>query len=156
MSRILSHELPERADAAHSAAGTVEWTCDPWRENARVAGLSACTAVALCALVAAAHVPFLVFAGLCAFVIAAFAPAFTVVRCRADREGVARRGWFGWERRAWKDVRRVERLSRALLCSPYASRHPLDSARALSLPLPAAEREALVARIESLRSAHGR
>ncbi len=156
MSRILSHDLEGRAVETHAASGTVEWTCDPWRENARVAGLSVGAAVALCALAAASHVPFLVFAGLSAFVIAAFSPAFTTVHCRADAAGVARRGWFGWERREWKDVRRVEPLPRALLCSPYAHRHPLDSARALALPLPSAGREALLAAVESLRSAHGR
>lgn len=156
MSRMLSHELPDGAAPARGETGTVEWTCDPWRENARVAGLSAAVAAALCALVAAAHVPFLVFAGLAVFVVAAFAPAFTVTRCRVDRDGVARRGWFGWERRAWSDVRRIERLPRAALCSPYAKRHTLDSARALSLPLPAKDADALFAAIESLGAGHGR
>lgn len=156
MSRILSHELPDGAAPTRGEAGTVEWTCDPWRENARVAGLSVAVAVALCALVATAHVPFLVFAGIDAFVIAAFAPAFTVAHCRVDEHGVARRGWFGWERRTWSDVRRIERLPRAALCSPYAKRHALDSARALALPLPVEGADTLFAAIEALRGRHGR
>ncbi len=156
MSRIFSHDLPDGAAPTRGEAGTVEWTCDPWRENARVAGLSAAVAVALCALVASAKVPFLVFAGVGAFVIAAFAPAFTVAHCRADRDGVARRGWFGWERRAWSEVRRIERLPRAVLCSPYAKRHALDSARALSLPLPADGADTLFAAIEALGGRDGR
>ena len=31
MSRILSHELPDDAAPTRGEAGTVEWTCDPWR-----------------------------------------------------------------------------------------------------------------------------
>ena len=133
----------------------LEWTCDPWRENARVAGLSASAAFASCVLLAALREPFLVFAGLCVFVFAAFSPAFTVVRCRADRAGVARRGWLGWERRAWKDVRRIEPLPRAVLCSPYASPHVLDATRALSLPVGRADRSRVEAALEALRRAHG-
>lgn len=146
---------PAVSSAAPEGAAVLEWTCDPWRENARVAGVSALAAFACCLLLATLREPFLVFAGLCVFVFAAFSPAFTIVRCRADRTGVAKRGWLGWERRAWKDVRRIDVLPRAVLCSPYASRHALDVARAISLPVAAADRERLAGALEALRRAHG-
>ena len=155
MSTLATPPAPTLSAAAPEGAGALEWTCDPWRENARVAGLSASAAFACCMLLATLREPFLVFAGLCVFVFAAFSPAFSPVRCRADAAGVARRGWLGWERRAWRDVRRVEPLSRAILCSPYATRHPLDAARAMSLPVAAGERERVLATLEALRRAHG-
>ncbi|MFN8588545.1 MAG: hypothetical protein U0704_12185 [Candidatus Eisenbacteria bacterium] len=141
-------------NVAPAESGALEWTCDPWRENARVAGLSASAAFGCCVLLATLREPFLVFAGLCLFVFAAFSPAFTPVRCRADRTGVARRGWLGWERRGWAEVRRLELLPAAVLCSPFAAKHPLDAARALALPVPAAERERCFAALQELRRSH--
>lgn len=138
------------------AGAVIEWTCDPWRENARVASLSAVSALVLCLVVAALREPFVVTVALVVICVAAFAPAITPVRCRADERGVARRGMLGWEHREWSSVRRLEVLPAALLVSPYSRRHWLDAQRGLSLPLPADRREELLRRLGALWEAYGK
>ena len=129
------------------------WVYDPWRERPRVAAAALVSAVALCAVVVAAREPFVMAVALCAFCIAAFAPALAKTEVRLDAEGAARRSLFGWERRRWAQVRRVEELPSALLLSPYPHRHWLDATRALSLPVPPARRDELAAAVRVLREA---
>lgn len=134
----------------------IQWTYDPWRENARVAGLSAACALLLCVLVTSLREPLLVTAGLVLMCVAAFAPAITPAECRADERGVAIRGPLGWQRRPWSWIRRIEALPSAILLSPYPSRHLLDAQRGVTLPVPAARREELLALVRAAREAHER
>lgn len=126
------------------------WVYDPWRERPRVAAAALVSAIALCAVVVASREPFVMAVALCAFCIAAFAPALARTEVRLDARGAARRSLFGWERRSWAQVRRVEELPSALLLSPYERRHWLDATRALSLPVPPARREEIAAEVRAL------
>jgi hypothetical protein len=141
-------------DAANPVASVeatlAQWTYDPWRERPRVAWVAALSALALCLLVLAAHEPFLIALALCLFCVGSFAPALAAVEVRLDAQGIARRGLFGWERRAWHDVRRIDELPAGLMLSPYARRHVLDATRGWSLPMPAADRLALRASVRRL------
>ncbi len=112
-------------------------------------------AVGCCTLVLSLRPGLLPAIGLCVFVAAAFAPAFVPVACRIDGDGVAVRGPLGWRRRAWSELRRLDVLPAAALLSPYARRHPLDAQRAIVLPLPAGDREELLALLRRRVSAHG-
>jgi hypothetical protein len=141
------------AGGAAPIGTAASWVYDPWHERPRVAAAALLSAVALCALVVAAREPFVMSVALCAFCIAAFAPALAKTEVRLDADGAARRSLFGWERRRWAQVRRVEELHSALLLSPYSRRHWLDATRALSLPVPPARRDELAATVRVLREA---
>jgi hypothetical protein len=147
------HSDPPAAIASPEAVAA--WVYDPWRERPRVAAAALAAAAGLCVLVVAAREPFLVAAGLCLFCIASFAPALAKAECRLDAQGAARRSWLGWERRRWAEVRRLSVLPAGLLLSPYPRPHWLDATRGLTLPLPAARREALLAQARALWEAHG-
>ncbi len=125
------------------AAETVTWQYDPWAEKPQVAWIAAIAALLLCVLVVNLEESFLVSVGLCLFCVGAFAPALSRVECRIDPNGVARRGWLGWERRDWSMLRRMDRLPAGVLVSPYSKRNLLDSARGMVLPMPANRREEL-------------
>lgn len=144
---------PAPAAPAAAPPAVASWTYDPWRERPRVAAAALASAAVLCAVVVAAREPFLVAAGLCAFCIASFAPALARTEVRLDADGAARRSLLGWERRRWDQVRRVDELPAAAVLSPFPERHWLDRTRSLTLPLPAARREELLATIRSLREA---
>ncbi len=137
-----------RPEAAPAGA-TVQWVYDPWRERPGVAAAALAAALGSCAVVLALREPFLVAAGLCLFCVAAFAPALAPAEVRLDADGAARRSLAGWERRRWSEVRRVDALPSALLLSPFAQRHWLDATRALTLPVPAARRDELLAAVRS-------
>lgn len=139
-------------DAAPVRTATA-WVYDPWHERPRVAAAALVSALALCAVVVAAREPFVMAVALCAFCIAAFAPALAKTEVLLDTEGAARRSLFGWERRRWEQVRRVDELPSALLLSPYPRRHWLDATRGLSLPVPLARRAELAAAVCALREA---
>ncbi len=150
MNAALPAELEPVAAPVRTAAA---WTYDPWRERPRVAALALAGALGLCALVVSAREPFLVAAGLCAFCIAAFAPALAPTEVRLDGDAVAARSLFGWQRRRWASVRRVDVLPAAVLLSPFAERRWLDRTRGLVLPLPAEGRAERIALIRSLQEA---
>lgn len=138
---------------ATPTGAAVVWYFDPWRERPRTAALAALAALLLCALVVAARLPFVLAAALCVACIASFAPALSPVECRLDAAGVARRGWLGWERRAWPDVRRVVNVPAGVRLSPFATPNALDATRALLLPMPGGRRDELREAIARLRSA---
>lgn len=150
---MISAVHPGQGTEAAPPGATVAWIYDPWRERPRVAAAALVSAVALCALVVAAREPFLLAIGLCAFCLAAFAPALAATQVRLDAEGAARRSLFGWERRRWADVRRVDELPAAVVLSPYPRRHWLDATRALALPVPAGRRAEILEAVRSLREA---
>lgn len=131
------------------------WNYDPWREAPWRAALALAAAVAGCLLVTGARPGLLVALGLCVFVVASLAPAFLPVRCTADADGVAVRGPLGARRRAWRELRRLDPLPAAVLLSPYARRHLLDAQRAIVLPLPAADRESVLAKLREEMRRHG-
>ena len=150
------------ANAASAAPTTamppgeaVVWVFDPWRERPGSAAAAATCALALCALVLALRLPFVLAAALCIACVASFAPAVAPVECRIDEAGVARRGPLGWDRRRWTDVRRSEPLPAGVLLSPFATRHWLDPTRALLLPMPAAKAGELRAAVDRFRGARG-
>lgn len=134
---------------APAPAEPATWVYDPWSERPGVAWTAAVVALALCVLVLAVRESVLVSLGLCLFCVGSFAPALSRVECRIDADGVARRGWLGWERRAWDTLRRCERLPAGVLVSPYPKRHLLDGARGMVLPMPAALRDGLAQQIAS-------
>lgn len=136
-------------------APPLAWRYDPWRERPGHAAIALAAAVVGCLLVTGARPGFLVAVGLCVFVVASFAPAFLPVTCRADDEGVSVLGPLGARRRGWRELRRLEALPSAALLSPYARRHVLDAQRAIVLPLPAAMREAVLARLQGEMRRHG-
>jgi len=138
---------------APAADDAVSWAYDPWAERPAIAWSAALVALALCVLVLALRESVIVSLGLCLFCVGSFAPALSRVECRIDDQGVARRGWLGWERRTWDTLRRCERLPAGVLVSPYPKRHLLDGSRGMVLPMPAAQRDSLVARIEQRLSA---
>jgi len=150
MSPTLTQDLPT---TVAPTGATVVWAFDPWRERPRMAALAGACALAMCVLVLALRLPFVLAAALCVVCVTAFAPALSPFECRLDRAGAARRGPLGWERRRWSDVRRAEAVPAGVLLSPYAARHWLDGPRGLLLPLPAARRDEVVAAISRLRSA---
>lgn len=147
--------VPNAAPATAAPPGAaVVWHFDPWREAPRTAVLASLAALSLGALVVAARLPFVLASALCVACVASFSPALTPVECRLDEEGAARRGLLGWERRAWKDVRRVIDVPGGVRLSPFATPNPLEATRALLLPMPRARRDALRAEIARLREAH--
>ena len=77
-------------------------------------------------------------------------PLIVPQRCRIDAGGVAVRGAFGWERRAWSEIRRARLGAGGVLVSPFARARRLDAFRSLYLPVPAAGR----ARLETAVRAH--
>jgi len=150
MTSALPGETPR---AAPAAGGALRWDYDPWREHPVTAALAALSALALCALVVAARLPFLLAAALCIACLMVFAPALSPVECRVDGAGAARRGPLGWERRGWDRVRRIERVPAGVLLSPFPARHWLDGPRGLTLPLPAGRAGELLPAIEARRGA---
>lgn len=142
--------IPGAAERARS------WRFDPWRESRGRAVAALAAAVGCCVLVVSLRPGALPALGLCVFAAAAFAPAFVPVACRVDGDGVAVRGPLGWRRRAWSELRRLDVLPAAALLSPYARRHPLDAQRAIVLPLPARDRDELLALLRRYVGAHGR
>jgi hypothetical protein len=131
------------------------WSYDPWRERPAVAWGACVTAVGLCVLVLMWRESFLVSVALCLYCLAALSPALMPVECGFDADGPARRGWLGWERRRWPEVRRIEALPAGALVSPYPQRHFLDSARAMVLPMPSRQRAELMALLEGEWRRHG-
>jgi len=146
----------EGARPAPDAGDARGWAYDPWREHPLTASFATLAALALCALVVAARLPFVLGGALSVICVLAFAPAIAPVECRVDGAGASRRGLLGWERRAWSTVRRAEHVPAGVLLSPFAARHWLDGPRGITLPLPSARRDELLAAIERLRGAGGR
>jgi hypothetical protein len=139
---------PRVADALDAAPEADEWTVNPWRERARESWVAAIAALALCTAVARFHAGAVLTLALSLAAVGALAPLLSPSRCRVDDDGVARRGPFGWQRRHWSELRRATVGARAVLLSPYATAHWLDTYRGLVLPLPRDGRAELV---ESLR-----
>jgi len=137
---------PRVADDATSDA--IEWTVNPWRERARESWVAAIAALALCTAVARFQAGAVLTLALSLAAVGALAPLLSPSRCRVDDDGVARRGPFGWQRRQWSELRRATVGARAVLLSPYATAHWLDTYRGLVLPLPRDGRAEIV---ETLR-----
>jgi hypothetical protein len=133
----------------------VAWRFDPRRERPVTAAAAVFCALAMCALLFWARLPFVLTAALSVVCIAWFAPALCAVECQVDTAGIARRALLGWERRPWSDVRRLDRVAGGLLASPFARANVLDFARAMLLPMPAARRDELRAAVLACRSGRG-
>jgi hypothetical protein len=131
--------VPAGPGAPAAAAGAVEWTVSPWREDRARAALAASAALLLW-LTAAWLLPGqrLLSTLLGLAVLGVLAPGMAPTRCRVDGAGLARRALLGWERRPWEQVRRARLGPAGLFVSPFAERSRLDRFRGLFLPLPRA------------------
>ncbi len=125
------------------AEPALEWTMDPWREHARRAALGAALAVGLAVVAFTAVGGGLVGLVLALLALVSLSPAFLVVRCRVDGEGVSRTAFGLTERRPWADVRSARLGAAALRVGPSRRPGVLEGFRGLTLPLPegAAARE---------------
>lgn len=109
----------------------------------------------LCVVILAQGEPTLVETGLCLAVIASLSPVLSPARLRVDDEGVSRRGPFGLDRRAWKELRRAVTGRPGVLLSPFQRPHWLDPFRGLWLPLPRHDGEALLVKLRERLREHG-
>ena len=135
-----------RLDAAPAA---VVWTWNPWRERPGRAAIALVFTIGVFALVTVL-VSSAVLAALLALAAAGtLAPLLVSSQCRVDDAGVALRSAFGWERRAWSDLRRARPGREAIVMSPFTRPRRLDAFRAMVLPLPAAQRETLLGAVRS-------
>ena len=133
----------------------LEWRVNPWRERPGASVAAAAGGLGACLLVLSLGEPPLFSTALCLAVLGALSPLLSPAECRVDDEGVSRRGPFGRERRAWRELRRAQAARGGLLVSPYATSHWLDATRGLLLPLPRRDRDALLAGIEPHLERHG-
>lgn len=132
-----------------AAPAAVEWTWNPWRERPGRAAIALLFTIFVFALVTVL-VSSAVLAALLALAAAGtLAPLLVPSQCRVDDAGVALRSAFGWERRAWSDLRRARPGRDAIVMSPFTRPRRLDAFRAMVLPVPAARREALHAAVRS-------
>jgi hypothetical protein len=129
------------------ASQGVQWAFDPWTERPRAAGVAALAVLAMWLMIAWAALPALVALLLGAFTALPLLPAFVPASCRVGPAGAERRGLLAVVRRSWADVRRIEDVPVGVLLSPYAKRHWLDATRALTLPMPGAQRGELRAAV---------
>ena len=133
----------------------LEWTFNPWRDRPLASVTAAVLGLAGCVVVATLGESAVVTMGLCLAVLGSLSPLLSPARCRADEEGVSRRGPFGLQRRAWNELRRCAERPGGLLVSPYARPHWLDAYRGLLLPLPHRDRDALMAELRTRMKRHG-
>ena len=146
----------EDEDVAAPALDPVEWTVNPWKENAPNAAI----AVFVLALVPAllVRVGFADLTGIVLFLVlgVTMAPAFTTLRCRVDEDGVSRRLLFVWERRPWDRIGQARLGPLGLWVGPRAMPRALASFRGLWMPVPGGDREVtLIAEIRRRLHRHG-
>ena len=142
---------PDLADEVASAPEPlpVEWTWSPWRERPVRAAIALAFTVFAFALVSQLTAS-AVLAVLMALAIAGtLAPLLIPSRCRIDASGVALHGPFGWERRAWSDVKRARPGRDAFVVSPFSTPRRLDAFRALVLPIPDRDRDSVLAGVRT-------
>jgi Bacterial PH domain len=135
-------------------SAALEWTYQPWRESPGRAAVAAGFTATAAGLLLAASGSAVLTAVLTLAVAAQLAALLVPTRCRVDDEGVRARGPFGWERRDWSVIRRARVGHTGLWVSPYATPRRMDRFRALMLPMPRAERAALVAALEPILDQH--
>jgi len=147
--------LAPLAAASAAPSAVAEWTYRPWREHPARSAAGALLGVALCAAIVSLREPPFVTIVLSIAAVGALAPLFVAAHCRVDAEGVARGGATGASRRRWEEIRRATLRRDGVLLSPAATPRWLDSWRALWLPFPAADRDALRTAIRPLLERHG-
>ena len=145
--------VPSEANATGPPA--LEWRVDPWRETPLRALTGFVGVVALGMLaVSVSPVPLAGWA-LAVALLVMLAPAYLPVRCRMDETGVGRRLGFGWERRAWADIRLARFTGEGLYVSSLRHGGPLEPFRGLLLPLPKAAAPSLQDSLARAITAHG-
>jgi hypothetical protein len=136
-------------------APPLELSIDPWREFPLRAVSGFLAAVAL-ALLAVRMMPAPVAGwALALALLAILGPAYLPMRCRVDESGIARRLGFGWERRAWTDIRVARLGERSLYVSTLRNGGPLEPFRGLVLPLPRDRADELRPVLGAALHAHG-
>ena len=133
----------------------LEWSFNPWRDRPWAAVAASLMTVAMCLVIASLGEPALVRLILGLAVLGTLSPVLSPARCRVDDDGIQMRGPFGTARRRWSELRRVATRPAGVLLSPYARPHWLDPYRGLLLPMPARDREGLLADLRGRLAAHG-
>jgi hypothetical protein len=149
--------VPSPSPGREGASGGpgLEWSFNPWRERPGHSLVAALIAVALCAALMSLRQERLLTIALSVAAIFSLSPLYSPARCRVDDVGAARGGPLGWERRRWEEIRRAVLSPPVLALSPYTTHHWLDRYRALMLPLPARDRDRLVAELRPMLQRHG-
>ena len=142
-------------DPSPATATPVEWTFDPWHERPGAAVVALVAVLAAWIAIAACRFPLLLAIALGAIAASPLLPAFVPAACRVGPAGASRRGLLMRVERAWGDVRRVDDVPAGVLLSPFASRHWLDTTRALTLPMPKPRRSELRELVRRLWGTHG-
>ena len=133
----------------------LEWSFNPWRDRPLAAVAATLMTVGMCLVIASLAEPPLVRLILGLAVLGTLSPVLSPARCRVDEDGIQMRGPFGTARRRWSELRRVSARPAGVLLSPYARPHWLDPYRGLLLPMPARQRESLLAALRGRLEAHG-
>jgi hypothetical protein len=137
------------------------WSVNPWRRSPAQATAAVLLTLAIAVFILRFGLPTTVAAVLAVAVALSLAPAWLVIHCRIDDQGVGRELGGIWTRRRWTEIRRVrlEAGARApeLFVSPQERPGPLDAFRGLHLPLPreGAERTRVATGIHHRVSSHG-
>ena len=134
---------------ATAIPAAIEWTWSPWRERPGRAAVALVFTLGAAALVAMLGGGAVLAVLLALAVGGTLAPLLVPARCRVDESGVALSRAFGWERRAWSDLRRARAGRDAIVMSPFTHPRRLDVFRAMVLPIPAARRDVLLAAVRS-------
>jgi hypothetical protein len=148
-------EIATSEQAASESTAPLEWSYNPWRERGGRSLVAAIALLAICVALLSLHESAVLTLGLCLAAAGALAPLLTPSRCRIDEAGIACRGALGWQHRRWTELRRASVTAGGVLCSPYAAPHWLDSQRGMFLPVPRAQRAALLAGIRPRLARHG-
>ena len=143
------------ATPTSASEAPLEWSYNPWRQNA--AGAVAGTLVILLVWAILTSLRLVPVMGALLMLVFAFSlgPAYLVAHCRVDDAGVGRRIVFGWDRRAWTELRRAVTTRDGLFVSPVPEPGLRASFRGLWLPVPIGERLRLLPELRRRVAQHG-
>jgi hypothetical protein len=146
---------------ADDGVSPLVWSVNPWRRSPAQATAAVIVTIAIAAFILTFGLPATMAAVLALMVALSLAPAWLVMHCRIDEQGVGRELAGIWTRRRWSQIRRVQLETGArapgLFVSPQERPGPLDAFRGLHLPLPRerAERARVASAIDQRVSSHG-
>lgn len=145
----------EEATTPLASDAPLEWSYNPWRQNtARAVAGSLVILLVWAILMSLRPVPVMGALLMLAFAFS-LGPAYLVAHCRVDGAGVGRRIVFGWDRRAWAEIRRAVTSRDGLFVSPVAEPGLRASFRGLWLPVPIRERPRLLPELRRRIEQHG-
>jgi hypothetical protein len=145
----------EQAIAPLASEAPLEWSYNPWRQDTIRAVVGSLVILLVWAILASLRlVPVMGALLMLAFAFS-LGPAYLVAHCRVDDAGVGRRIVFGWDRRAWAEIRRAVTSRDGLFVSPVAEPGLRASFRGLWLPVPSGERPRLLPELRRRVAQHG-